>query len=296
MAIPLPRRVWGTLELEPHGARQVYVDVPGRLQTLHVHPGLHVDAGTPLAQLENLDLDREIAELAGRADVVRSELSTLRVERFQDVTAGERISEKAEELQGLERSLAQKQSQRQSLTLTAAASGVVLPPPETPRPKPRSLGQLTSWHGHPGDRRNVGAFLSEGTLFCRIGDGRTWQAVTVVDESDIELLNVGQTVDLQIDSLPHLVLTGTVAEISGRELAESSARLSNKHGGELATQTDEGGVERPISATYQVQVVVQDDSGILREGLRGRARIHVPSASLAGRSWRWFSRTFHFDL
>ncbi|MGC3972200.1 MAG: HlyD family efflux transporter periplasmic adaptor subunit [Pirellulales bacterium] len=220
----------------------------------------------------------------------------MRIERFQDVAAGERVSEKTEELQGIERSLTEKQTQHQRLTLTAAASGVVLPPPETPRPKTQSAGQLAGWHGRPGDRQNVGAFFQEGTLFCRIGDGRTWQAVTAVDQADVELLHAGQTVDLQIASLPHVVLTGTIAEISGRELSESSARLSNKHGGELATQTDEAGVERPISATYQVLVVVQDDSGVLREGLRGTARIHVPSASLAVRSWRWFQRTFHFEL
>ncbi|MGC3972201.1 MAG: hypothetical protein QM775_34130 [Pirellulales bacterium] len=46
LVVPLPRRVWGTLEIEPHDARQVYVDVPGRLQSLHVRPGLRIESGT----------------------------------------------------------------------------------------------------------------------------------------------------------------------------------------------------------------------------------------------------------
>ena len=296
LLIPWPQRVWGTLELEPHAARQIYVDVPGRLKSVAVRPGEVVRPGVILATLENLDLEREIAELRGRAAVARTELATLRVERFQSTAAAERISEALETLQGAEDSLREKLAQERRLTLTAGEAGIVLPPAETPAPKVQVLGELPQWHGLPADQKNLGALFTEGTLFCRIGDGKTWEAVTAVDQSDIELLQEGQVIDVKVDAVPQAIFTGEIAEISQRELLESPTRLSNKAGGDLATQTDESGVERPISSTYQVRIVLRDDSGLLRTGLRGTARIHVPSASLASRSWRWFSRTFHFEL
>ena len=296
LLIPWPQRVWGTLELEPHAARHIYVNVPGRLKNVAVRAGETVQAGAVLAMLENLELEREIAELRGRAAVARTELAALRIERFQSNAAAERISETMEALRGVENSLGEKQAQERSLTLTAGEAGVVLPPSETPPPKVQVLGELPQWHGRPADEKNLGALFAEGTLFYRIGDGKTWEAVTAVDQSDVELLREGQLVDVKVDAVPNAIFTGEIAEVSQRELLESPARLSNKAGGELATQTDDSGMERPISSTYQVRVVLRDDSGLLRIGLRGTARIHVPPASLASRSWRWFSRTFHFEL
>ncbi|MGC3967456.1 MAG: hypothetical protein QM775_08825 [Pirellulales bacterium] len=82
--VPLPQRVWGTLEIEPRDVGRVYVDVPGRLIAETLQPGTVVPQGAVLARLENLDLELEVAELAGRAAEYKSQLSALRQQRFHD--------------------------------------------------------------------------------------------------------------------------------------------------------------------------------------------------------------------
>lgn len=294
--LPLPQCVWGTLEIEPRDVQRVYVDVPGTVVGSTVRPGDVVTAGTVLARLENLDLELEMARLAGRTAEQRAELAALRQERFHNTSAALRIPELAKSLDALEELLAERRSQFARLTLAAARSGVVLPPFETPPDRDAALGDLPGWSGLPTDVDNRGAALGEGTLVCQIGDPHCWQALVVVDQTDVNLLNVGQKVEIRFDEMPNVVVEASVDEISRRELAESPRHLSNKVGGELATRTDPAGVERPLSASYQVRVVLYDPRALLRIGLRGTARIHVPAEPLASRAARWVSRTFHFQL
>jgi hypothetical protein len=64
----------------------------------------------------------------------------------------------------------------------------------------------------------------------------------------------------------------------------------------LATETDEAGVQRPASASYQVRVILYDPNELLRIGLRGTARIHVAPEPLGSRAAKWLARTFHFHF
>jgi putative peptide zinc metalloprotease protein len=294
--VPLPTRVWGTLELEPRGDQRVYVDVPGRLVGPVERPGRRVAAGQVLARLENIELELEIARLTGRANELGAELANLRRERFQGGSAGLRIPELEKSKAAVEELLAEKRAEQAKLMLVAPRDGVVLPPTETPVPHETALGELPTWSGLPSDRRNAGATLVEGTLLCHVGDPNAWQALVAVDQTDVELLAVGDTVDILLDELPEYPIRAVIDEISRRELSESPRRLSNKAGGELATVTDKAGVERPQSATYQVRVVLHDPEALLRIGLRGTAKIHVGPQPIAARVGRWMMRTFHFDL
>ena len=294
--IPLPQRVWGTLEIEPRDVRRVYVDVPGRLVGASLQPGAQVAAGRVLARLENVDLELEAAELAGRAAQYTAQLAALRQQRFHDNGAALRIPELEQSLAAVEELLSERRAELARLTLTAPRDGLVLPPPETPKSRETALGELPAWSGLPTDARNRGATLPEGTFFCQIGDRHEWQALLAIDQTDVTLLEVGQTVEIRFDEHADYTVEAHIAEISRRELTESSQRLSNKAGGELATETDATGVERPISPTYQARIVLFDPTGILRIGQRGTARVHVPSASLGSRTMRWLNRTFHFQL
>lgn len=294
--VPLPQRVWGTLELEPRDVRRVYVDVPGRIVGETLQPGIQVKAGTVLARLENIDLELEAAELAGRSAQYTAQLAALRQQRFHDPNAALRIPELEKSLAAVDELLRERRAELRRLTLTAPRDGLILPPPETPQARETALGDLPVWSGLPNDRKNRGATLTEGALFCQIGDENEWQALLAIDQTDIALLREGQIVEIRFDEHADYVVEAHIAEISRRELTETSQRLSNKSGGELATETDSAGIERPISPTYQARIVLYDPSGLLRIGLRGTARVHVPPASLGNRMLRWLNRTFHFQL
>jgi hypothetical protein len=122
------------------------------------------------------------------------------------------------------------------------------------------------------------------------------EALLVVDQEDIEYLKLDQSVDIKLDELPGETLHGRIAEIAAEPLTVSPRSLSNKAGGELATKTDEGGVERPLNTSYQVRVPIDDPEGLLRISLRGRGRVHAVAQTLGHRLWRYVTQTFNFRL
>jgi hypothetical protein len=106
-----------------------------------------------------------------------------------------------------------------------------------------------------------------------------------------------QEVDLKLDQLPHDTLHGRIDEIANTDLKVTSQRLSTKTGGGLATKTDPlTGVERPMSASFQARVPLDDVEGVLRVGLRGQAKVHTQWIPIAPRLWRWMTHTFNFRL
>jgi putative peptide zinc metalloprotease protein len=294
--VPIPHRVWGTLELAPHQADTHYADVAGVLKSVDVRPGARVKAGDRLATLENVDLELEIARLAGRRGEYLAQLQSLRSERFQSPAALQQIPEIQKSLAAVEASLAEKQAESVRLTLVARRDGVVLPADATPTTKQSDAGELRTWSGLPTDLGNLGATLPSGTVFCRVGTLDEWEASLAIDQADIELLSIGQIVEIRFAAMPEETVSGRIEEISRRELTETPRHLSNKVGGELATKTDAAGIERPLSATYQALVRISDPDRALRIGLRGTAKIHVPAQPIAARVARWAKRTFHFHL
>jgi putative peptide zinc metalloprotease protein len=294
--LPLPHRVYGTLELEAHDAASIYTEVPGLLRAVYVKPGQTVEAGTKLAELENVDVNLAVEQLTGRRNQFKSQLLSLRHQRFEDDSAGLQLPEVQKSLAATEEQLQTKLVEQARLMLVAPVTGEVLPGPETPE-RESGEGELTSRTGSPFEPRNTGCLMTEQDLFCQIGDSRRMHALVVVEQSDIAWLKVGQTVDVKLDSLPNDILHGRIEEISSADVKVSPRHLSNKAGGELATKTDASGIERPLTTSYHVLVFPLDDAeGQLKIGMRGRAKIHATWQPIGMRLWGWFAKTFHFKL
>lgn len=295
LLVPMPFRILSTLEVQARDAESVYVDVPGILAELDVRSGSRVEKGQRLAQLKNLDLDIEIADLESTCHQYRVRLENLRRIQFHKPEASRQIPAAMDALRTVEAQLKKKKEDRQRLRLVAPVAGTVLPPPWTEAPEDPA-GQLPTWSGTPLDPRNLGATLPVDVLFCQVGDPRKMEAILVIDQADIPFVKVGQKVEVKLDELPHDVFESEITEVSPDVLKISSKRLSTKAGGELATKTDAAGVERPMNPSYQARVPLDDTAGLLRLGLRGRAKIHAPWQTLAQRVWRLATRTFNFRL
>ena len=302
--VPLPYSVTCSLEILPREAEPVYVDVPegGILEAIDVKPGAVVKKGDELAQLDNVDLDLQVARLTGQRDQYRIQLESLRRQRHHDHLAHGEISRVSEALQAVNQQLAQKVEDQQRLRLVAPINGVVLPPPvRTQKGIPED--QLPPWTDTPLNPRNLGGHLREGDQFCSIGDPKQLKASLVIDQADVEfvqeMVTSGRypTVDIQLDALPGRIFHKKVTDVAGTELEESPVRLAAKSGGDLPTVTDPvSGKERPQSASYQAIAPMDDDEGLLRIGFRGRGKIHTRWQSLGQRLWRFVQHTFNFKL
>ncbi|MBX3413608.1 MAG: HlyD family efflux transporter periplasmic adaptor subunit [Pirellulales bacterium] len=294
--IPLPFRVLSTFEVQPHNARPVYIDVPGTLEKIDVREGAVVEKGTQLAMLSSIDVQIDISKLEGQRALFTAQIDSLERQILNnDRLAALQLPDTKVQLETVLDQLRERETDRKRLTLTAPMTGTVLPPPETPK-KDDPTRQLPTWHGTPLQHRNLGSFLQPGVLFCQIGDPKKLEAVLVVDQADIDFLAEGQEVDLKLDELPGETFHGTIHRISKDELKVSPKQLSNKAGGELPTKTDESGVERPLSTSYQAQVLLEDPSGVMRLGLRGTAKIHAGHRTIGQRLYRFLYQTFNFRM
>jgi putative peptide zinc metalloprotease protein len=301
--IPLPHTVMAVLEIQPHAAKQIYVDSPkgGLLTEVDVEAGQEVKKGEKLGVLVDRDLDFEISKLEGQESEYKASIES--VQRIKEYDSGkssqETIPQLEKGLKSIRDRLALQRGARDRLTLRSDRDGTVLPPPYTPakHQTDAETGPLPSWSGTPLDEENHQPFLKDGVLVCQVGDPRSLEAILVIDQGDIEYVQKGQTVDLKIDSLPYDTLHGTIEEVSIYDLKITPQKLSNKTQGELASTTDpDSGVERPQNPSYEARVPISDNEGVLQIGLRGRAKIHTAPLSLGARLWRLIMNTFNFRL
>ena len=289
----MPFHVTAPAVFQPHDARMVYVTVPGRLIEVAA-AGDVVHEGQVLAQLLNLDVDREIVELTGQCNQQRLQLQNARVRLIDDPQVAAEIPWAESALADLEARLHQRQQDRESLTLRAPSDGVVLPPPLLPVVS-GNRRQLHAWQGSPLDKQNSGCILEKGTLLCMIGSPTALEAFVVVDHSDVNLVSKGQKVRLQVDEAPGRVLVGTIVELANLDLKVMPRELAK--GSEIPVRLDEKGVPHPLATSYQARVVLDEtpDTPLL-PGTRGRAKIAVEPQSLAQRFYRFLQQTFGVRL
>ena len=287
-AIPMPRRISTAALVEPSGAARVYVTVPGTLLEA-AEAGQTVRAGEPVARLENRELKMELTRLEGERDRQALHIKNLRGQQASDPAAAAQIPTAEEALADLETRLTERRRDRERLTLAAPRVGVVLPPHRQSRPT--AAGELPTWADTPLDPKNRGAYLETGTVVCLVGDPRRLEATLLIDQSDIDLVHVGQKVQVRFDELPGRLLDGTIASIGELDLKVAPSELVIA--GDLPSRIDEAGNPRPMSATYQARVEISPrDDLLLRSGAIGRAKISVDSASLARRLLRYLGQTF----
>ena len=273
----------------------VYITVDGQLEELLVEAADRVEKGQELARFSNIDLELQIADLEGQEAGFRARLASLERERFTDSAAGMEIGTVEESLKSVQEQLVKKRQYQRELVLKAPRAGLVLPP-ETVEERPDPNGRLPGWSGSSLSKKNLGATFAEGTVFCMVGDTDQFEAVMIVDQTEVEFVNRGQPVELKLDAFPFETFTGTVDEIAETHIEVGSERLSVKAGGSIPTTTDAMGREVPISTSYEVLMRVDDPDNVLTPGMCGNARITVGRRTVGQWLWRLFWQTFNFRM
>lgn len=285
--IRVPHWIGANVLLEPRAAHAVYVTVPGLLDEQDVHEGETVRPGQRLGRLTNRDLELDVARLVGERDRQAMIVRNLHRQRLLLSDAGASIPRAEETLRHLDEQWRQRVAERRRLELRADVGGQVLPFVPTRSDRAIAEGRVLA-HGSPLDPDFKGSLLEVGSVYCQIGDPTKLEAILAIDQTSVELVQVGQQVHLQFDELPGTVWIGTIREVSQLEQFQDQNARRNAARGESPAARD------VLDTVYQARVLLDDPSGTLRIGARGHARIHAESLPLASRILRYFSRTFRF--
>ncbi len=296
LLIPFPRNIWAPVFLRPSDAKSVFVETEGKLEDLPVRPGEHVEPKQLLARLSNPQLERELRQLQSEKREFEATLRALeRISSGRDERYDEQIVNLRAEIAAREESIAERQRSYDRLTIHAPIGGTVMTAPLQNEKTPMD-GELPNWYGSPFDPWNQGVHLKVSDLLCQIGNPAQMEAVLLIDQADIDFIQVGQAVKIVLNVLTGERLKGEITSISKNRMPATPQSLSNQKGGTLATRTDAQGVERPLNATYQAKVPLDNQGGMLQPEFRGQARVRAGYQTIGERLWRYLMRTFHFEL
>ncbi|MDA0282340.1 MAG: hypothetical protein O3B13_08115 [Planctomycetota bacterium] len=305
LSIPLPLHIEATYIIEPLDVRHIYTQVPGELLDAPVKPGQRVELGQVVAQLSNPDMEDQERSL-------RSKVTIQKIERDWQMRAGNegRMSLADQQIAVYSEQLDEIQQRLQELTIKAEVSGTIVEAPNVPEPSIETARkQLSSWNGTPLNPKNLGATIDERTHLLSIAPGDRFQAIVLIDQGDINDLSQAefverledserkhQLIEMKFDHLASRTYQGHIKEVSKNPLDYVPEQLSNKLGGELPTVTDGQGRERLLSSVYQATVEIDQDTDLLRSGMRGRARFRVDERTAGQWLLRYLSQTFYFRL
>jgi putative peptide zinc metalloprotease protein len=296
--LPLPFSIKCSFEVQPHGAHQVFAVMPGQIKKVHVKPGQQVKPGDKLMELENADLALELLDLEGKYQGAEQVLHNLNRERYSVRSAIDQI-QMAEEMRNSARKQYEekkKEYERLTIVVPEGVSGTIIPPPAKADKISTAHGKLPSWEGTPFDPKNEGALITPTDLICQIGDPQNMEAVLIVDQAYVDLVRTGNPVRVLLEAYTRKAYDSKVQEIASTELKVASRGMSAAKGGRLETKMDEAGQMRPLNTSYQVRAPLGDVAGALEAGMQGQARIYPGWQPLWQRLWRFWSKTFHFDL
>lgn len=294
--LPLPHAVKCSFEVQPHDAKPVYVSVPGELTELRVKPGDRVTEGQVIAVLQNHDLEHDYQVALGTLENAKAELASYELQRFKNENVRLRIEQAEKAVEAVSKSLAEKEKDRQRLTLLAPRAGIVMPPAPRKDKAAAEDGVLPRWSGSPFDAKNQHVWFDTSDLVCLIGNPQDVEASLIVDQSEVELIKAGDQVRILLDARTNMAYLSKVDAIADHQLKFAPPTMSTQAGGPLDTRTDGSGMQRPLSTSFQARASLALGEQSVPVGVQGNARIYTGWKTLAWRVGRYLARTFHFEL
>jgi putative peptide zinc metalloprotease protein len=291
LLVPFPARVTAPAVLQPQDAVKVFVTSPG-VVTQAVAPGDQVEKGAPLVVLENAELINQ--RLLAASELTRSQarVRTLQLRLNDETEAAAQLAVAQEILADFTKQSQLRNKEFSQLTITAPVGGTVLLPSSAPL-QADSDKELPTWTGSPLDPENRGCYLERGALLCLVGDPHKYEAIALIDETDLPYVKAGQAVRLQVEHAPAELLAGHVVEIAEVNAETAPTELVSQH--EIAVHDSKSHGPKPIRTLYQARVEIDDSSLPLLAGTRGTVRIKVASQTVAEKLLRWARRTFVVD-
>lgn len=204
-------------------AEQVSVrpEINGRIQTLPVDLGDQVKAGDILFTLDDSDLRIELSSRQTEIEGAQLQLARAQrnFERSQELFESELISKELfddtkTEFELAKNSLVRAQKNLDLITERLSKTRIVAPFDCTVLTRPVSIGQAVSGSGG----------FNSGTEVLTIADLNNMIVNAHVNQADVTRLKMGQEVEIQVESVPGLAMTGIVERIAPQSTIKNSIR------------------------------------------------------------------------
>ena len=292
--VPIRQHVDGSFVIRPAAAQQAFVTQPGTLVRQTVAPGQAISTGDVLVELENNDLELSLLAMEGELARLKTDLAGYELNRNVQLDSERLIVETRVMIDELNRQIEIKKSQREQLVLRAERDGVVIPPPNRVTMGGNS-DELETWSGTPLDHASQGAWLERDTLVCMVAAENEFEAIVVVDQSDLRLIEEGQSVKMVLEQQRDAVVRAQVRFVSRDQLTAVPRELSQSNGGPIAVQPTATGGESPLLKLYEVRAAIDEPANVpLRSGFRGIVKIEVAPASLGQMTVRGLRNLLNF--
>lgn len=278
--MPVEDEVICQARVAPAAAQPIVTTMAGELQSA-LPAGEIVTAGEEIARLANSDVEFDAARLQGALRLALLKVRQLEALRPHDPNASSALPTARAEAAEVRCRIEEQRLQQQRLTLYAPSPGVVLPPPQ--RPAEDETLRLASWSGTPLETANRQAWIEAGTVVAVVGDPTLRDIVLAIDETDIELVQLGQRVRVQLSAVGSETLKGSI-----REIARMGADARATAQGLQAWMPSAPGVTKRYEARVQLDrdlTNVPIDSG-------GRAKVAVGGTTLG----EWITRELRDTL
>ena len=300
--VPVPQHVEAEFVLRPRNAQSLFVQSPGCLQHIYAKYGDAVEAGQPVARLEDLELEVRIREMQSELQRQETLAESWRLDDHDPLEAARLAGEARAKIAQLRRQLAEREKQQKQLVLVSDRGGYLIAPANIPRRLPRP-GQLETWSGTPLEDRNLSATLTTDTLVGYVGPLDEFTAMLCVPQDQCRFLRPNQEVLLTFNAARGERIHGVVDSVSNRALDALPRELSSSNGGPLPASPESRGVEKPMLTMFEAAVAIQDgatngpaNEGLqLLPGMRGRAKVSVGRAPLASQLYRHLLTVFRFQ-
>jgi cobalt-zinc-cadmium efflux system membrane fusion protein len=223
--------------------------VAGRVATIPVSMGDHVDAGTVLASIDSPDVGTVLASYT--SSLTAESVAQRTYQREKDLFAHGISAER--DVLAAEAALASATSERRGVESRLQALGIVLPSAGSASPTSALLAIRSPIQGTVIERNaTIGAPVGPDTVLFKIADLSTLWLVAKVPETTMRDIRRGDTVSVKIDALPDQPVAGRVSYIG-------------------ATVSD-------TTRTVDVRIDVPNATSRLKPGMFARAQFATRSA------------------
>lgn len=298
VGVPLPRSVISPCLIQPQDGVRIYVKTPARILDNPVAAGQFVQADQEILKMDNIELRLDILNLQGEQQRLEGLIEQQQKELYLDLRKLTEIGPWQRELANVRVQLAEKEKRQAEVRLCSPRDGYVIPAHPVVRPFDQisaATQALPTWWGDPLSSENLGATLAEETQVCWIGDPDRMIAEVYVEQTDLELVGLGQTVHVLLDEYPGQRVLGKISNIAGERMKNVPPEIASTFGGPIEVKSDPTqGQSETIFQWYVVSVELEAVDFCLVPGFRGHAKIQLPPSTLAQRAYRWWNVMFRF--